>query len=300
MRADLHLHTLCSDGAYAPAEIARRALQAGVRLFSLTDHDSLEGSGEGAEAARALGLHFVRGIEVSAYLGATKVHVLGYGCGEGSAYKEFLRARVEGAKLRAADSIAKANAYFSLSVTPEEVERYHVRKEAPLHTMHVVKAFAARLNADMGALYRAAFAPSQPAFSDMGRPSPEEAIRTVHAMGGLAVLAHPAQILVLPPDISARFRLYQEEERAEIVRTFAGAKNALMEELAPSLDGIECFHSTHTAVETEEFLAFAAAHGLFATGGSDFHAEGMRRSVGQPAFDAVHIEERLLALEGSI
>ena len=101
MRADLHLHTLCSDGAYPPAEIARRCKAGGVELFSITDHDNMSGLEEGAEAAKRLGLRFVRGIEVSAYLGATKVHVLGYGCREGDAYTRFLKAREEGARARA-------------------------------------------------------------------------------------------------------------------------------------------------------------------------------------------------------
>ena len=46
MRADLHIHTVYSDGAYTPAEIAARVKAAGVELCSMTDHDSLEGLGE--------------------------------------------------------------------------------------------------------------------------------------------------------------------------------------------------------------------------------------------------------------
>ncbi len=300
MRADLHLHTLYSDGSFPPAEIARRAHAAGVELFALTDHDSLAGNAEGAQAAKSLGLHYVRGIEVSAYLGATKVHVLGYGCEEGEAYREFLRARVEGARVRAEDILRKANAYFSLDVTLDDAEAYHVAG-TPIHTMHLVKAYAKRLGADMGALYRSVFAPAKPAFSDMCRPTPKDAVRIVHAMGGRAVIAHPVQILVLPPDVSARFHLYGEAEKEEAKRVYAPARNALMEELVEEgADGIECYHSTHTAEETEEFLAFAKAHGLFATGGSDFHADGANRRVGSPAFDASHIAEVLLSLKGSV
>ena len=301
MRADLHLHSLCSDGTLPPAAIARRAFDAGLGLFSLTDHDSMAGNAEARAAAEGLGLHFVRGIEVSAYLGATKVHVLGYGCREGKAYAEFLSARAEGAVKRAADIIAKANGFFDLDVTMEDAEAYHVRKEAPIHTMHVVRAFAARLEARLDPLYRDIFAPARPAYSDMGRPLPVDAVRCIHAMGGLAVIAHPAQILVLPEEISARFYSFSKEEKEEAKRTYAGARNALMEELvAAGADGIECYHSTHTASDTEEFLAFAAAHGLFVTGGSDFHADGAGRRVGYPAFDARGAEERLLSLDGSV
>ncbi len=301
MRADLHLHTLCSDGAYPPAEIARRCKAGGVELFSITDHDNMSGLEEGAEAAKRLGLRFVRGIEVSAYLGATKVHVLGYGCREGDAYARFLKAREEGARARARESVEKANAVLSLDVTMEEVELFHPRKETPLHTMHVVSAFAERLSAEKGALYRELFVPGAPAFSGIGRPLPEEAVRAVHEMGGFAVLAHPAQILVLPKEVSERFRLLSHEERQEVKRAYAGERNALMETLAVvGLDGIECFHSTHTLKETEEFLAFARAHGLFVTGGSDFHSDNGSRKVGFPVFDASHVAELLLSSKGSV
>lgn len=301
MRADLHMHSLCSDGAYSPAELAKRVKAAGVEFFSLTDHDNLSGEREAAEAAKRLGLRFVRGIEVSSYIGATKVHVLGYGCAEGEAYREFLRARTEGARKREEDILRKANAWFGLSLTLDDVEAYHVRKESPVHSMHIVRAYAARLGVDEGKLYREAFGPAKPAFSDLCRPTPYDAVRIIHEMGGLAVIAHPVQILVLPADVSANFHLYTEKEKDEAKYFYADARNALMEELAVfGADGIECYHSTHTPDETEEFLAFAKAHGLFVTGGSDFHADGQDRAIGMPAFDASAAEERLLALKGSV
>lgn len=301
LRADLHLHTLCSDGACPPAEVARRCKEAGVALFALTDHDNMSGLKEGAEAAKQLGLHFVRGIEISAYLGATKVHILGYGCGEGEAYSRFLRAREEGARARARDAVQKANAVLSLDVTMEEVERFHPRKDSPLHSMHVLEAFVNRLGGDRDALYRALFVPGAPAFSGIGRPLPEEAVCAIHQMGGLAVLAHPAQILVLPEQVSERFRLLSSEEREEVKRTYAGERNALMQRLVKAgLDGIECYHSTHTLSETEEFLAFAEAHGLFVTGGSDFHSDSGSRKVGLPVFDGTRVGELLLSLKGSV
>ncbi len=287
MRADLHIHSHCSDGLLSPSLLARRVKEAGVECFALTDHDTLSGNAEAEGAARALGLLFVRGIEISAYLGATKVHVLGYGCKEGAAYEKFLRDRLEGGRRRAEDTLSKANAYFGTNATMDDVEAYHARKETPIHTMHVARAFAAVLRRDPADVYREAFGPFKPAFSDLGRPTPKDAIDFIHGMGGLATLAHPAQILVLPQDVSRGFHLLTEAEKEEAKIAFSGARNALMEELAEyGADGIECYHSTHTASETEEFLAFAKAHGVFVTGGSDFHAEGGGRTLGLPVFDA--------------
>lgn len=106
MRADLHLHSLCSDGKYAPSEVAALCKEAGLPLFSLTDHDSMEGVFEAVSAAKELGICCVPGWEVSAYRDV-KVHILGYGCERGEAYFRFLKERKEGALVRSEDMIKK-------------------------------------------------------------------------------------------------------------------------------------------------------------------------------------------------
>ncbi len=268
MRADLHLHTVYSDGALPPEEVAQMEARAGVRLIAFTDHDSMEGAKEKRAAAERYGLLSVSGWEVSSY-SPQKVHVLGYCCTAGEAYRTFLEERRRGAIVRAEDSIAKANECFSLSVTLDDAERFHLKKSAPLHTMHVVRAFAEALGEDPESLYRRYFSEGKCAYSGLCRPTPEDAIEVIHASGGIAVLAHPARI-ALPEE----------------------ARTALIEGLAErGLDGIECYHSTHTAAETETFLRFARSRGLLVTGGSDFHAEGAGRVAGLPEF---HADGRLL------
>lgn len=287
LRADLHTHSNCSDGLLSPAEVVRRAKEAGVELIALTDHDSMTGCSEAEEEAGRLGIRFVRGIEISAYLGSAKVHVLGYGCREGEAYSRFFGERRRGSVLRAADILKRANEATGLSVTMEEVERFRIKKDTPLHTMHIVRAFSERLSQDAGELYRTLFAPGRAAFSVVCRPSPEDAVCVIHEMGGIASLAHPAQILLLPQELSERFSLLTAEEREAVKERYAPERDALMEALAAAgLDGIECIHSTHTEEETERFFSFARGHGLLVTGGSDFHADGKGRRVGSPPFVA--------------
>ena len=270
MRADLHIHTYYSDGAYPPAQIAAMAREAGLSLISMTDHDSLAGLEEKTRAAADSGLSYMPGWEVSAYRGDLKVHILGYGCRICAPYEQFLRARREGALARAEDIIARANEYFGLDVTLADAERFHQKKDAPLHTMHIVAAFAERLGRDKGDLYAAAFEPGKPCHSLIGRPSPQDAIDVIHASGGIAVLAHPGRI-----KLSAERRF------------------SLMDELVGrGLDGIECSHSDHTEEQTAQFAAYARLRGLLQTGGSDFHAEGRNRVIGQPPFSP---SEELLA-----
>jgi len=269
MRADLHIHTRYSDGLHTPSEVAHMAREAGMDLVSFTDHDTLLDVGEKRAAAAECGLKYVVGWEISSYDADRKIHVLGYGCEEGTAYAAFEEERRRGAIVRAEDMIAKANAFFSLHVTLFDVEAEHFEKDAPLHTMHVVRAFAKRIGMDEGEAYLSFFRSGKVAYSSLCRATPEEAIDVIHASRGIAVLAHPGRIELPPTE-----------------------KKTLFDRLtAAGLDGIECRYTTHTVSETEAFQNYARGHGLLMTGGSDFHASDGKHRIGFPRFEP---DERLL------
>lgn len=298
MRADLHLHSVCSDGKYSPYELVRRVKEAGVELFSLTDHDTMEGSEEARAAAREFGLSFVRGWEISAYENGSKLHILGYGCEANGRYENFLQRRIEGGILRARTMLKNANAFYGLHLTMDDITPYHVRVSSPIHTMHVVRAFAMKLCRTPSEIYVEAFVRGKPAFTEEGRPSPEEAIDIIHGTGGKAVLAHPGRVLCLSEEEETEY--YRNTLRkGEIKAKSDRARDELLRRLADEgLDGIECFYTTHTAEETERFAAFARERGLIRTGGSDFHAEGGRAKVGQPPFEADETLYSLLSGRG--
>lgn len=269
MRADLHLHTVYSDGQLTPDGVAARAKANGVELISFTDHDTMDDISVKRAAAKRYGLIAVSGWEISAYEGTTKVHTLGYGCEAGGAYRAFRKKCVEGAGARIEEALRRINALCSLSLTMKDVEEAKLNKSASLHTMHVVRTVAARLNRDVNEVFNEYFAFGKPACVNLGRPTPEEAIEVIHASGGIAVLAHPARI---------------DGNEAD--------KSGLISRLiARGLDGIECIYSTHTVSETEYYLALAEKHGLLVTGGSDFHCADGAREAGFPVFYA---DDRLL------
>ena len=74
---DMHLHTNASDGSYSPEEVVRRVQASGVRVFSLTDHDTVAGATRVADMIPK-GMEFYRGIEFSCKSGTIKCHILGY------------------------------------------------------------------------------------------------------------------------------------------------------------------------------------------------------------------------------
>ena len=234
--------------------------------------------------------------------GEVKVHVLGYGCEINDAYRAFHKKRVEAGKVRVSDLLRKANDYFGIDLTMDDVEAYHVRKDTPLHDLYVIKACAKRLGRRLDELSREVFQRGGPVFSELCRPTPEDAIEVIHATGGVAVLAHPGRIFLWSDEETRLFRAADEEGKEEFFRLSFSRMPLLLERLLPrGLDGIECHYPTHTASETEWLADYAASHGLMITGGSDFHAENGRNFIGKPDFEPDEGTcERLLSTKGSV
>lgn len=263
MRADLHIHSTYSDGFYSPDEICRLAKSRGLDLLSITDHDTLSGEESKRAAAKKYGLAYLSGWEISAYEGLEKIHILGYGCQKGGAYDRFLQERTAASRARAEESVQKFRA-LGIPVSMSDVESMQKDKNSPIHTMHVARAAALYLGLSGGEVYERYLSVGKPANSNLGRPTPKAAIDCIHALGGVACIAHPG-------------RLFMDESKRE----------KLLKELADyGADGIECAYSSHTAKETEYFRALAKKWGLFTTGGSDTHIEDETHAVGKPVFYA--------------
>src|SRR3954468_20860117 len=79
LNADLHCHSVVSDGTLTPEELAARAAANGVELWALTDHDEIGGQHRAAEAARAHGMKYLTGTEISVTFAGETVHIVGLG-----------------------------------------------------------------------------------------------------------------------------------------------------------------------------------------------------------------------------
>ncbi len=269
MLADLHVHSIYSDGWYTPKELCRRAKARGLSLLSVTDHDTLAGEADKRAAAKEYGLQYLTGWEISAYDRENKMHVLGYGCQLNAAYHDFMETRKRSALLRAKESVEKLQGE-GVEITLEGVLSQRSKPDLPVHTMHIARAAAKALSIPEGEAYLRYLAYGKIAHSLIGRPSPKEAIDCIHACGGIAVLAHPGRILL------------SDEEKETTVISLA----------KEGLDGIEGVYTTHTQRETEYFRGLAARLGLLVTGGSDTHFEEESHRIGLPRFTP---SEELLA-----
>ena len=76
LNVDLHTHSTASDGSVSPSQLVFRAIQNGVDILALTDHDTVSGIAEGLEAAKGTGLTFIPGLRYQ-QCGGSCIHVVG-------------------------------------------------------------------------------------------------------------------------------------------------------------------------------------------------------------------------------
>ena len=249
MRIDLHSHSTASDGTDPPAEVVRRARQAGLDVLALTDHDTLAGH---AEARRALppGLTLVTGMELSCCLDGHSVHMLAYGLdrAEGSELAAECAAIVAARRSRAQHMVDRLRE-LGVNITWPQVEA--LAEGGVVGRPHIARAMVAA-----GAIARPdeAFTPEWIAAGGRAYVSryaldPVRALRLIAEAGGAAALAHPAAV-------SRGWRISDE-----VVSRLARA----------GLAGLEVQHPDHDQAERSRLGALAADLDLVPTGGSDDH-----------------------------
>lgn len=268
MPADLHLHSYYSDGTFSPEEIARRAEAAGLDTIALTDHDTLLGCRETAEACRRRGIRFIPGSELTVEWDGWEVHVLGYFLDAGyeplrMALARFQRVRQE----RLSGMVERINQCG----VPLGLESIHASAQcrAPGRP-HVARAL---VEEGFCASYDEAFdrflRRDRPAWIPKCRISVEQTLELIHAAGGVAVMAHPG--------------LNQIDAAIPVLREMG-------------LDGLECYHSRHRPAQVTHYLALAKENGLGVTGGSDCHGFSKKKPlIGSVAFPRHHFEHFLEA-----
>lgn len=264
MRADLHVHTYYSDGMLSPSDVAAIAKRGGVELVSVTDHDTCLAYPEVFSCCEKEGVKAVYGIEISAYLNGIRLHTLGYGISpEHPAFREYLKNLAENSLLRAEDILFKLKK-AGIRLNVDEVLRQRHCDGAPLHAMHIARAGAERGYAFSPFDFQRKYLSRGTAgYSDLKRPTPEEAVEIITDCGGFSSLAHPGRI-----------ELEREELRALVSRL-----------KAIGLQGIEAVYSTHTQLEKAYYREMAAEYGLLVTGGSDTHFKDGGKAIGTPVFD---------------
>lgn len=239
---DLHAHSTASDGALPPSEAVSAAHAAGLAAFALTDHDTLAGIPEAQVAADALGLRLVPGVELSVHRGAEEIHLLGLHIRDVKELQERLARYREFRRTRAVQMVERLNAN-GIAVTMEGVERE--ADGGAIGRPHVARAMVSGGFAkDLREAFDRWLGAGRPAYVDKERLDIEDGIALIHAVGGIAVLAHPGS---------------------------GGRRESIEPLVAVGLDGVEVRHPSHSRDDEQRLAALAAHFGLVISGGSDWH-----------------------------
>ena len=244
IHADLHTHTTCSDGQLNPLDLLEAAVERGIRVLAITDHDTLAGWDAVQHAAADRTVELIPGVELSVTVGEQEVHLLGYGFNPTHAgLRSHLAWFAEARRERVQQMVDNLQA-LGVGVTLEDVEHAADGAEA-LGRPHVAMALTAAGHVDS---YEDAFdqylAQEEPAFASKPSFPARKALDLLHDAGGVGVLAHPGHW--------TSGRLLHQLDRA-------------------GLDGIEVWHPSHDASLVAYYERMARDYGLTATGGSDFH-----------------------------
>jgi predicted metal-dependent phosphoesterase TrpH len=250
LNADLHCHSVVSDGTLTPEALATRAKANGVELWALTDHDEIGGQHRAAAAAKAEGMKYLTGVEISiTFIGKT-VHIVGLGFDADNAQlQQGLRQTRGGRQQRAmemSDGLAKVGikgAYegaLRFVGNPDLMSRTHFAR-------HLVESGTCK---DTNEVFRKYLTEGKPGYVEHRWASLKDAVNWIVQAGGVAVIAHPARYKFTPNE---EFALFTEFK-------------------AHGGQGVEVVTGSHTAAEYVTYADTATEYGLVASRGSDFHS----------------------------
>ena len=253
MRIDLHTHSLISDGTDTPGELVRKAGAVGLDVVGLTDHDTFDGLDEAVAEAERVGIHVVRGMELSCSRHGDSVHVLAYGADPASPGLAAEMARVRDGRLGRLTGVLAKLTELGVPVTEAEVMA-QVGESPSVGRPHIADALIKAGHVrDRQEAFDRFLADGGPAHVHRYTIEVDRGIDLVHEAGGLAVIAHPwarGREHVLPPSLLEA-----------LVRDHG-------------LDGIEVDHQDHDAETRQRLRTLAGNLGLLATGSSDYHGAG--------------------------
>ncbi|MBW2170268.1 MAG: PHP domain-containing protein [Deltaproteobacteria bacterium] len=271
MKIDLHIHSKdCSDGKMTLSEIFKEAHHRGIKVISITDHDSIECQ----ETARALAdrydIQYITGVELSISFSHPRyrnskpipLDMLGYEYDihnlplrqKLEEMREYRRKRAEQILEKINQELLKGNLE---AFTNKDLEAIEETVDGAFGRPHIAdymvkKGIVSNKQAAFDRYLVKCNVPKMPV-------SLEEASNLIRGAGGKLVHAHPSD----PNGTSLVALTRSLEEQHQIIR----------ETMLPYLDGVECWHTRHNAETRAAYLEFARQEGLIVTGGSDCHQQ---------------------------
>lgn len=249
LNADLHCHSIVSDGTLTPTALAQRAKTNGVDLWALTDHDELDGIAEARSAAAAVGLRFMAGVEISITWSGKTVHIVGLGVDEHNPKLRAGLGSVRGGRERRGREIAESLAQVGITGAFEGAMKHADNPEMLGRTHFARFLVESGVKPTVSDVFKHYLVEGKPGFVPHRWGTLEQAVGWIRGAGGRAVIAHPG-----------RYGL-SELQRDALIEAFRDLGG----------EGIEVVTGSHTPQEYDHYARVARRTGLLASRGSDFH-----------------------------
>ena len=250
LNADLHCHSVVSDGTLTPEALAARAKANGVQLWALTDHDEVGGQERAIASAKALDMKYLTGVEISITFAGKTVHIVGLGFDHTNTdlvqgLRNTRGGRAERAK-EMSDGLAKVGIHGAF----EGALKYAGNHELISRTHFARFLVESGVCKDTSEVFRKYLTENKPGFVPHRWASLENAVHWITGASGIAVIAHPA-----------RYGFTANEEYA----LFTEFKNH-------GGRGVEVITGSHSSADALQYADTALEFNLAASRGSDFHS----------------------------
>lgn len=240
--ADLHLHTIASDGSWEPDELIHTAENIGLSTISITDHDTID-SILPAFKANSSNLEIIPGIEFSTEYSNTEIHILGYGIDINDVRLLNVLDELQKERIKRAIAIIERLNNLNLDIDYQTVKR--LAGSGTIGRVHIAQALIEQgYTTSISEGFSQYLNRNAPAYVPRKKQSPHQAIAAILAVGGAPVLAHPGIF-----------------DNDDIIPELKSA----------GLVGLEIIHPYHSAEQIKHYFSLAQSFGLLPTGGSDCH-----------------------------
>ncbi len=251
MKTDLHIHTYYSDGVFSPEKIVDTAIDVGLQVIALTDHDNVLSYKVAKDYLKKENkedkLEIIQGVEINTLYKNYEVHILGYFMDtKNSDFQNLLKTQQQARVKQTKEIINLLSKKEGIKIKFEDIKK-QVADGGSIGRPHIAKAITnAGGTSNVMEAYAKYIHDDSPVYIRRKTVSPHDAVEIIYDAGGIPVIAHPHDI-----DI---------------------AESLIKELMSYGLRGIEAYHRKHSPACVEYFSSMAEELGLIVTGGSDFHA----------------------------
>jgi predicted metal-dependent phosphoesterase TrpH len=250
LNADLHCHSVVSDGTLTPEALAARAKANGVQLWALTDHDEIGGQERAIASAKALDMKYLTGVEISITFAGKTVHIVGLGFDHTNTDLVQGLRNTRGGRADRAKEMSEGLAKVGIHGAYEGALKYAGNHELISRTHFARFLVESGVCKDTSEVFRKYLTENKPGFVPHRWASLENAVHWITGASGIAVIAHPA-----------RYGFTANEEYALFTefKTHGGR-------------GVEVITGSHSSADALQYADTALEFNLAASRGSDFHS----------------------------